>query len=125
MAKLNNRESMVPWGVTFCGKAGNLPHFAESTHRTRIWATTRKLAQAAAKAMVSGDFCSWWGVAGFVATVATEPDGDLSIWPTDLLTSSRRGEHEFFHVPVVEVRDLDDDDLATIGARARAKKDPR
>jgi hypothetical protein len=121
MAKLNNREAMVPWGVAFCGKAGNLPHFAQSTHETRIWATTRRLAQAAAKAMVAGDLCVLWGVAGFVSTVAAEPDGDLNIWPSDLLTSSKRGEHEFFYVPIVDFGCLDDDDLATIGARSRAK----
>jgi hypothetical protein len=124
MAKLNNREAMVPWGVTFCGTANNLPHF-ESTHRTRIWAETREMAETAACAMTAGGFHAWWGVTRFVATVADAPDGDLNIRWADLFTSSRRGEYEFFHVPVVEVRDLDDDDLATIGARARVKDVPR
>ena len=67
----------------------------------------------------------WWGVEGFSTTVADAPDGDLGIRGTDLLTSSRHGEYEFFRVPLVEACDLDDDDLATIGARARVKVDPR
>jgi len=125
MAKLNNREAMRPWGVKFCGRVRNLWHLAHSTHETRIWATTRKLAQAAADAMTIGEASEWWGVTRFVATVADAPDGDLSIRWTDLFTSSKRGEYEFFHVPVVEVRDLDDEDLATIGARARVKDVPR
>lgn len=125
MAKLNNREAMVPWVVTFTKPHRGLGHFATTAHTTRIWATTHNLAEVAADSMVREphDDCSW-GVSGFTHTIATKPDADLTIRKSDLFTSSKRGFYQFTHVPIADFDCIDDDDLVAIGAHAPMKVKP-
>lgn len=120
MAKLNGREAMVPWRATFTKSPGSMEHFALTTHTTRIWATTQRLAEVACATMIYDPEYSHWGLRDFT-DVLTELDPSLTIRKTDLFTSSKRGFYEFAHVPIADFDCIDDDDLATIGARARAK----
>jgi hypothetical protein len=115
---------MVPWVVTFTKSHRGLGHFAITTHTTRIWATTQRLCDVACAAMIYDPESAHWGLSGFT-DVTSKLDADhMNIRKTDLFTSSKRGFYEFAHVPIVDFACIDDDDLTTIGARARAKVKP-